>query len=183
MKPSLKNALPLSMIALSAALWATTVIPMTLEKMADVSTHIVEAKAVNSTSQWNAEHTLIFTYTRFSVTRTLKGQLPATIMVRQLGGTVEGITQKVAGVRHWRPGEEAVLFLQPSSIPDGALVVTGLMQGNFLMRRTPSGVTYVSNGMPEAPEYHLGSGVTTSYRGANMRLEDLVSRIQKAVAK
>ena len=27
-----------------------------------------------STSQWNSEHTFIFTYTRFDATRTLKGQ-------------------------------------------------------------------------------------------------------------
>ncbi len=85
-------------------------------------------------------------------------------MVRQIGGTVEGITQKVAGVRHWSPGEDAVLFLQPSPAADGTLVVTGLMQGNFLMRRTRAGHTYVS-------------------RGNIMRLEELESRIQKAVEK
>ena len=179
----MKRALLIATIAVSATLWATTVIPMSVEKLAAGSTHIVEARAVKSSSQWNADHTLIFTYTEFTVTRTLKGQLPATILVRQLGGTVEGITQKVAGVRHWRPGEEAVLFLQPSSIPDGAMVVTGLMQGNFLMRRTASGVTYVSNGMPEASEYHISSGAATTYRGKTMGLDELESRIQKAVRK
>ena len=104
-------------------------------------------------------------------------------MVRQIGGTVEGITQKVAGVRHWSPGEDAVLFLQPSPAADGTLVVTGLMQGNFLMRRTRAGHTYVSNGMPEAFEYQAAAGEVTSYRGNIMRLEELESRIQKAVEK
>jgi hypothetical protein len=170
-------------LALPVMLYATTVIPMGVEKLASVSTHIVEARAVKSVSQWNAEHTLILTYTQFAVTRTLKGQAPGTIMVRQLGGTVDGVSQKVAGVRHWRPGEEAVLFLQPSSIPDGALVVTGLMQGNFLMRHTPQGHIFVSNGMPEASEYHAATGDVTGYRGSNLRLEDLESRIQKAVQK
>ncbi len=171
------------LLALPVLLNATTVVPMDVDKLASVSTHIVEARAVQSTSQWNAEHTLIFTYTQFALTRTLKGQAPATFMVRQLGGTVDGITQNVAGVRHWRPGEEAVLFLQPSSISDGALVVTGLMQGNFLMRHTPQGQTFVSNGMPEASAYHTATGEVTSYRGSNLRLKDLESRIQKAVQK
>jgi len=148
-----------------------------------MSTHVVEGKAVSSTSQWNSDHTFIFTYTQFEVQKTLKGQAPNAVTVRQIGGTVDGITQKVAGVRHWRPGEEAVLFLQPSSLPDGALVVTGLMQGNFLMRRTPEGQTYVSNGMPEAFEYQAAAGEVTSYRGNTMRLDELESRIQKAVVK
>lgn len=170
-------------LAVPALLYGTTVIPMDVEKLASVSTHIVEARAVRTVSQWNAEHTLILTYTSFEVRRTLKGETPPTIMVRQLGGTVDGISQRVAGVRHWRPGDEAVLFLQPSSIPDGALVVTGLMQGNFLMRHTPQGQTFVSNGMPEASEFHAATGAVTNYRGRNLRLEDLESRIQKAVGK
>ncbi len=171
----------LLMLGVPLLVYATTVIPMNVEQLARVSTHIVEARALESVSQWNADHTLIFTYTRFQVSRTLKGQVPSTILVRQLGGTVAGITQKVAGVRHWRPGEEAVLFLQPSSIPDGALVVTGLMQGNFLMQRTAQGQTYVSNGMPEAMEYHAASGAVTGYRGSKLRLQELEARIQKAV--
>jgi hypothetical protein len=170
-------------LAVPALLFGTTVIPMGLEKLASVSTHIVEARAVRSVSQWNAEHTLILTYTNFEVRRTLKGETPHTILVRQLGGTVNGISQRVAGVRHWRPGDEAVLFLQPSSIPDGALVVTGLMQGNFLMRHTPQGQIFVSNGMPEVSEFHAATSEVTSYRGNKLRLEDLESRIQKAVRK
>jgi hypothetical protein len=170
-------------LAVPVGLHGTTVIPMGVEKLTSVSTHIVEARAVRSVSQWNAEHTLILTYTSFEVRRSLKGQTPHTILVRQLGGTVDGVSQKVAGVRHWRPGDDAVLFLQPSSIPDGALVVTGLMQGNFMMRHTPQGQTFVSNGMPEASEFHAATGAVTGYRGSNLRLEDLESRIQKAVQK
>jgi hypothetical protein len=173
----------LLLLAVSGLLFATTVIPLGIESLTRMSTHVVEGKAVSSTSQWNAEHTFIFTYTQFEVQKTLKGQAPNTVTVRQIGGTVEGITQKVAGVRHWRPGEEAVLFLQPSSMPDGALVVTGLMQGNFLMRRTLAGQTYVSNGMPDAFEYKAAAGEVTSYRGNTMRLEELESRIQKVVVK
>jgi hypothetical protein len=173
----------LLLLAVSGLLFATTVIPLGVESLTRMSTHVVEGKAVSSTSEWNADHTFIFTYTQFEVQKTLKGQAPNTVMVRQIGGTVDGITQKVAGVRHWSTGEEAVLFLQPSSTQDGALVVTGLMQGNFLMRHTPAGQTYVSNGMPEAFEYQAAAGEVTSYRGNTMRLEELESRIQKAVVK
>jgi hypothetical protein len=164
-------------------LWATTVIPLSVEKLASLSSHVIEGRAIASTSQWNAEHTLIFTYTQFAVTRTLKGQAPATVMVRQLGGTVDGVTQKVSGVHQIRVGDESLLFLQPSQLADGALVITGLMQGNFVMRHTPEGKTVVSNGMPEASEYRPSTGQVTSYRGSNLRLEELESRVQKAVQK
>jgi hypothetical protein len=63
------------------------------------------------------------------------------------------------------------------------LVVTGLMQGNFLIRRTSAGQTFVSNGMPEAFEYQAGASAVSSYRGNTMRLEQLESRVQKAVEK
>ena len=164
-------------------LLATTVVPMDVEKLASLSTHIVEARAGQSVSQWNPEHTLILTYTTFEVQKTLKGQTPRTILVRQLGGTVEGVSQRVSGVRPWRQGEDAVLFLQPSSIADGALVVTGLMQGNFLMLHTAQGQTFVSNGMGEASELHAATGEITNYRGSKLRLEDLESRVQKAVTQ
>jgi hypothetical protein len=173
----------LLLLAVPTLLFATTVVPMAVEALTRASTYVVEARSIGSTSQWNSEHTFIFTYTRFEVTRALKGQASNTIMVRQIGGTVDGITQKVAGVRQWSPGEESVLFLQPSSMADGALVVTGLMQGNFLMRRTQAGHTYVSNGMPDAFEYQAAAGEVTSYRGNTMRLEEIESRIQKAVEK
>ena len=172
----------LVLLAVPGLLSATTVVPMGVEALTRASSHVVEARATGSTSQWNSEHTFIFTYTRFEVTRTLKGQASKEILVRQIGGTVEGITQKVAGVRQWRAGDEAVLFLQPSPVADGSLVVTGLMQGNFLMR-TQAGRTYVSNGMPEAFEYQAAAGEVTSYRGNTMRLDEIESRVQKAVEK
>jgi hypothetical protein len=164
-------------------LFATTVVPMGVEKLTKVSTHIVEGQAVSSAARWNSEHTFIFTYTKFEVRQALKGQTPGTIVVRQIGGTVDGITQRVAGVRHWRTGEEAVLFLQSSSTPDGSLVVTGLMQGNFMVQRTSAGPTYVSNGVPEAFEYQAGAAGVANYRGNRLRLEDLESRVKKAVER
>jgi hypothetical protein len=37
--------------------------------------------------------------------------------------------------------------------------------------------------MPEASQYQAASGEVTGYRGSNLRLKDLESRIQKAVQK
>src|SRR6478752_6176987 len=129
----LKIAHAATSVFLAALLSATTIVPVSVERLARESSHIVEAQASQSWSQWNPQHSLIFTYTRFQVARDLKGQAPTTIVVKQPGGSAEGYTQKVAGVRHWRSGDQAVLFLRPSQEMDGTLEITGLMQGNFLI--------------------------------------------------
>lgn len=168
------------LLVLGAALYATTIVPLSVEKLTGLSTHVVDATAMSSRAQWNTDHTLIFTYTRFSVQRALKGQAPGIVLVRQLGGTVDGITQKVAGVRQWRPGDEAVLFLRPSSVGDGAMVVTGLMQGNFLVRRASDGTKYVSNGMPRLRQFQAAGEIENTTAEDRLRLDDLEAQVKKA---
>lgn len=160
---------------------ATTVVPLSVENLTKLSSHVVEGRATRSWSQWNAEHNLIFTYTEFAVTNRLKGETPAVVVVRQLGGTVDGITQKIAGVRHWKVGDQSVLFLRPGEVRDGSLVVTGMIQGNFSIYRGPKGEALVSNGAPEASAYQVGSSEATSYRGRTMDLHEIEGRVQKAV--
>src|SRR5258705_4218168 len=112
MKPQIRHAAAFLFVGVSLS--ATTIVPVSVERLTRQSTHIVEAQASQSWSQWNPQHSLIFTYTQFQVARALKGQAPAMIVVKQPGGSAEGYTQKVAGVRHWRTGDQAVLFLRPS---------------------------------------------------------------------
>jgi|SRR4051812_39868594 hypothetical protein len=157
---------------------ATTIIPVSIERLTAESSHVVEARALSSWSQWNPEHSLIFTFTKFEVSRTLKGQALSNIIVKQIGGSAEGYTQKVAGVRHWEQGEQAVLFLHPSANGDGTLEVTGLMQGNFRLHASSSGTT-VSNGVSGVTSYDTASQGTAPYQGSGMRLEDIESRVQK----
>jgi hypothetical protein len=169
------------MVGVAAAAAATTVLPMTVEKLANISSHVIEGKAVQSWSQWDASHTMISTYTKFQVQRALKGQPPAYVVVKQLGGRVGNFTQKVAGVHHWQTGENAFLFLRPGLALDGTLVVTGTIQGNFLVKTAADGTRVASNGMPEVNQYNVSTGTVTSFGGNTMRLKDLESRVQKAV--
>jgi hypothetical protein len=178
-KSAIKNvALILGVAALAAA---TTVIPMSVERLATISSHVIEGKAVQSWSAWDASHTMISTYTKFQVERALKGQAPAYVVVKQLGGHVGGFTQKVAGVHHWQPGEEAFLFLRPGMARDGSLVVTGTIQGNFLVKTAADGSRVASNGMPEVSAYSTETGAISSFGGHTMNVKELESRVQKAV--
>jgi len=161
------------------AVSATTVKPLTIEEMTDSAALVVEGQATESWSTWNAQHSLIYTFTRIHVTKTLKGIATDSVLVKQVGGTANGYTQRVAGVNPMKPGDASVLFLRPSEANDGTLVIVGLMQGNFRIERDgKTGSTAVNNGVNEVHQT-TAEGVT-QYRGAKMTLRRLEALVQKA---
>jgi hypothetical protein len=168
----------LSACVLFAAAHATTIVPMTVEELTQAATTVVEAQAGESWSQWNPQRTVIFTYTRFTVTNALKGAPAAQVVVKQPGGVVDTVGQVVPGVRQFQPGENTLLFLRPSSTP-GSYVVVGLMQGNFRLYRARSGLTAATNGVPGASA--LRAGKIADYRGTTMLLDELETRVRGGV--
>ncbi len=170
----------LVLFALGAVCAATTVVPMSIEKLTAQSTHVLHARALDHHSAWNAERTRIFTYTRFQVLNTLKGSAPAVISVKQLGGHADGYNMKVAGVRYWQNGDEAVLFLQQQA--DSTFAVTGLMQGDFRLAPQASGQIVVTNGVADANEL-AADGTVQPYHGAKLTLNELQQRVLKAVGR
>ncbi|HMK29552.1 MAG TPA: hypothetical protein VK473_07710, partial [Terriglobales bacterium] len=121
-----------------------------------------------------------YTYTQVQVTQNLKGS-SQTITVKQLGGTVGGVTQKVAGVRQFQTGERALLFLRLSDAGDGTRVVVGLMQGNFRIARSSTGEMVAGNGVSGV--HSLQQGKVEHFAGSSMRLADLESMVRGAVTK
>ena len=172
------SALLFMFVAAFAA--ATTVVPMSVERLTQASTDVVRAQAVETWSSWNAAHTQIFTYTRFSEAKRMKGARAATFIVKQMGGSAGGYTQHVAGVRHFLRGDEAVLFLRPSEAADGTYAVVGLMQGAFRVRRSAAGEPTVSNGVQGVETFDRASGKIGVYTGRTMRLSELESAVERA---
>jgi hypothetical protein len=164
-----------------AAAFATTVKQMSIDDLTSAASAIVEGQATDSWSAWNPQHTLIYTFTRVRVAKTLKGSADSTVMVKQLGGSAGGYTQKVAGVHPMRTGDTSMLFLRPSEAHDGTMVIVGLMQGNFhIEKESRSGVAVVNNG---AGDVHQSSGTdVTEYRGAKLTLRQLEARVRKVAA-
>lgn len=167
----------LAACAVAPLLQATSIVPMSLEELTSRAQFVVEGRALDEWSQWDNNEHLIYTYTRFAVTHTLKGQPAQTIVVRQMGGSAGGYTQIVSGVRHWQPGDEAVLFLRPSVANNGSLAVVGLMQGNFRISYSPGGTATVSNGVPAVTILKSGAGTFT---GSRMTLVELEQRVRRA---
>jgi hypothetical protein len=160
----------------------TMVKPMSVEQLTHAANNVIEGRAVVSVSAWNRQHTIIYTYTKIEVTRSLKGTAPSTVTVKQLGGSAGGYTQKVAGVSPLQSGEAAVLFLRPSDTGDGNMVIVGLMQGQFRVTQGKSGAIRVSNGVPNAHEIS-GQGTVSVYRGSALTLEELEGRVRQAVSQ
>lgn len=172
---------------------ATTVVPMSVEKLTEISSHVVEAHATRSWSAWNAQHTMINTYTEFAVDSWLKGSGENAITVKQPGGSAEGYTQQVAGVHPWSAGESTVLFLQRSPANDNTFTVSGLMQGNFRVRHLASGAAVADNGVPssttqasttqageELQSFNPADKSLVPYSGNRMDINELKRRIRSA---
>jgi hypothetical protein len=160
---------------------------MSVERLTQISSHVMVAHAVKTWSAWNPQHTMINTYTQFAVDSWLKGQGQSTVTVKQPGGSSEGYTQHVAGVKPWSAGESAVLFLQRAPSNDGTFVVTGLVQGNFRVRRSASGEVIADNGVPGSggsepiDSYNSAAKSVAPYSGSRIQLDELERRVRAAV--
>jgi hypothetical protein len=109
---------------------ATTFARMSVAEMSRASSAIVRAKCVANTAGW--EEGEIWTFTAFEVEETWRGEAPARITVRLLGGRLGSVTSSVSGVPRFRAGEEVVLFLEPS--PKGNFSIVSWEQGTFRIR-------------------------------------------------
>lgn len=160
---------------------ATTLRPMSIERLTNASSDVVVARAEDSWTEWNAARTVIYTITRFRVQRAWKGAAPETVLVKQTGGKIGNLQQKVAGVRHWGKGERAVLFLRPSKERGGAFAVTGLVQGNFRVIRQ-AGEELVTNDAAGVETVHQ-QGRIGELAGKRMTLADLEARVRRAATR
>jgi hypothetical protein len=131
------RALACGMLAMAAGATsgATTLERMSLDKMAAAAPVIVRARCTgNSAARDEGE---IWTITSFDVEERWRGSPPAQITVRLLGGSLGDITSHVSGVPRFSPGEDVVLFLQPTIRGDFSVV--SWEQGTFRIHRDMPG--------------------------------------------
>jgi hypothetical protein len=136
---TLRGSFAAAAVALLVAVpaMATIVKSLSLEDMVKEADVIVQGTVVQRTMSWNDERTRIYTVTDVRVADVLKGPVHAgeTIHVRQLGGTVDGISQSIPGNAKLSPNEEVVLFLDRDEQKPLHYIV-GMAQGKFTVDRT-----------------------------------------------
>jgi hypothetical protein len=116
---------------------AAVVVPLSREALVAESDLVVRATVLGRKSGWNAERTQIQTWTTLRVDEYLKGQGSREIVLRQLGGEVDGLVTEISGDGHVLPGEQAVLFLRRG---DGVVFLTALAQAVYLVTTKGDGV-------------------------------------------
>jgi hypothetical protein len=163
---------------LVATCFSTSIVPRSIEQMTRDSSDVVIGSAGKPRAVWNASHTMIYTLTPVRVERALKGKRSGTITVAQMGGTLDGITTKVSGVRHFREQERSALFLRPSVDMPGSFVISSMMQGHY----TIDAAGNVSNGVAGVHVLDRSNQNIAEFSGERMKLSDLERRV-KAVAK
>jgi hypothetical protein len=100
------------LLALAVPLSASQFIDMPFDQVAREATLVVRGQVVDTWSAWDDAHEVIYTYATVSVSSYF-GEItcPDTLMVREVGGTVDGYTQEAIGFPAIRRSENVVLFL------------------------------------------------------------------------
>ncbi len=126
-------AVTAAMLCAAQAIHATTLARMSLDQLVVAADAVARVRCVGAESRW--ENGAIWTVTTFDVIESMKGPLPQQIVVRLPGGRTGHVTAAVDGAPRFRPGEEAVLFLEKSRA--GGFSVSGWVQGTFRIIRDP----------------------------------------------
>jgi hypothetical protein len=95
----------------------TTLVRMSIAQMTQAAHLVVRARCVSNSTAWDAGE--IWTFTSFAMEETWKGTLSGNsgtyLTVRLLCGSVGNLTSTVSGIPRFIPGEQVVLFLEPTS--------------------------------------------------------------------
>lgn len=167
----------LVMVVVALDALATQVIQRTPKELAQDSQLVVDGKVASVRSYWNEDGSKIFTEAVVTVAATHKGGATQSVRVVQPGGVV-GITRMTAhGALQWKPGEEVLLFLEPS-LP-GAFQVAGFSQGKFLIERDAStGKAFVKQAMPpDRPDSRMPTPGTQAAAPARLTLEQFLDSV------
>lgn len=98
--------------ALALPLSASQFIRMSFDDVARESQYVVRGEIVSTWSAWDDAREVIYTYATVRVNRYFGETTgPDTLVVREVGGTVDGYTQEAIGFPMLREGENVVLML------------------------------------------------------------------------
>ena len=169
--------LALAPLAAGAA-GATTLERLSIQRMTTAAAVVARVRSVASAVRWEGGE--IWTFTTFDVVEVWNGSAPPRITVRLIGGRAGELISTVQGVPRFRPGEEAVLFLEPSGASD--FTVVSWVQGTFRIHRDArSGEERVTQDSAGLAAFDPS---TREFRADGLRnapLEELRARVRTAL--
>jgi len=118
---------------LALPLSASQFVQLSFDQVARESAFVVRGTVEHTYSKWDDSGEVIFTYATVRVHRYFgEATGPDTLVVREVGGTIDGYTQEAIGFPVIRNGENVVFFLSPSE-DAGTYRIHAYNQGKFLV--------------------------------------------------
>lgn len=143
--PRTSSIVSLAALLLASFPWsarASVVVKMELAELTSEADVIAHGTVTKQESVW--EERRIVTRATLKVAGALKGTASAQLVIRSMGGVVDGIAQRVYGEPHYEPGEEVVIFLR--GLGGGEYRTIGMAQGKFRLL-TEGGKTRAAQGL------------------------------------
>jgi hypothetical protein len=123
------------LLIVALPLAASQFVQLPFDQVASESKFIVRGSVGQTWSAWDDAHEVIYTYATVRVSRYFgESTGPDTLVVREVGGTVDGYTQEAIGFPAIRQGEDVVLML--SQWEDSTdLRIHAFNQGKYLVQK------------------------------------------------
>jgi hypothetical protein len=163
---------------------ASQFIDQSFDQVAREATYVVRGSVIDTWSAWDDAHEVIYTYATLRVSRYF-GEItgPDTLVVREVGGTVDGYTQEAVGFPAIRRGEQVVLFLsQWDNSSD--LRIHAYNQGKYLVRiRADRSEVLISDPVKQGEERLPSDGPRIATEAENgLTLEEFADMVDAARA-
>lgn len=126
-------AFALLAVGLHRPVQASIILQLSDQQMTTQAHRIVHGKVVRKYSLWEAKERRIYTYITLAVLDMIKGTSDTEVVIRQVGGTANGLGMHVPGTASFQLGEEVLVFLERSR--DSAhYLVMGMSYGKYRVK-------------------------------------------------
>lgn len=130
-----RSLILVGVLLLALPLSASQFIRAPFDQVARESSLIVRGSVVDTWSAWDDSHEIIYTYATVRVSRYFGETTgPDTLVVREVGGTVDGFTQQAIGFPEIRRDEDVVLFLARAEDGAAEFRIHAYNQGKYLVK-------------------------------------------------
>lgn len=173
---------PIVLLFLVSSLDATTARLLSLGDKVALAERIFVG-TVTEVREGKDEHGTAVTYVTFALSRSLKGQVPDKLTIKQLGRRLPGKDKSILnipGLPMYSEGEEVVLFLHGTSA-GGFTSPVGLGQGKFKVIRQKSKAFVVNELAKGKVAPRLLYGVEPDPGKPGLEMERFLSTVKKMV--
>jgi len=169
----------------SAPAFATVMVKIDLDGLVGRADGILVGNVEKVASHWSEDKRYIVTDVTVEVTQSVHGVADKHLVIRRLGGSVDGVGMRVSGSPMFSPGEQVLLFTEKRG---NHRWIVGMSQGVYRITRDASGRRFVNrrlNGLTFAKKSERRGvklmAATRSSDNNGESLDTFIERIRETV--